>query len=203
MAQNDPKIGELYKHFKGKLYQVTALAKAEKSGERMVVYQALYGDYETYVRPLSEFVSGVDYEKYPESTARYRFTYIPRIGREDDEKAKDEKPAPRVRVNTSVQEKTEVSEKKPEKPRFEPVSGIDPETGVSRRMLAFLDTDDFKRRYELLSDMALDGELNDSVIDNLAAAMDVVIPDGDIDSRCDQLKICIRTRARYETDRLR
>ena len=42
-------IGELYRHFKGKLYQVLNIAYMEDSDEKMVVYQALYGYYKVYI----------------------------------------------------------------------------------------------------------------------------------------------------------
>ena len=70
-------------------------------------------------------------------------------------------------------------------------------------MIAFLDTDDFDKKYEILTDMAIQNELSNHVIDNLAAALDVVIPDGTLDARTEQLRMCVRTRARYESTRLR
>ncbi len=49
---NEVKIGK-YKHFKGKEYRVLYIAKHSETLEAMVVYQALYGDMNIWVRPLS------------------------------------------------------------------------------------------------------------------------------------------------------
>ncbi len=49
----------LYKHYKGKHYKVLYVVRHSETEEHHVVYQALYGDYGYWVRPLSLFSESV------------------------------------------------------------------------------------------------------------------------------------------------
>ena len=195
-----PKSGELYRHFKNKLYQVVGVAAHSETGEQLVIYQALYGDFKLYARPLEMFASEVDHEKYPDVAQKYRF-----------EKVERDEPQPEGVKSASQNISNFVEEKEQEQLQMQANENRNENTEPVRRNWAgktaeeklteFFDTDDLEMRYNIL--VSLKGELNDLMINNMAVVLDVVIPDGDADTRYEELKRCIRTKQKYENSRLR
>lgn len=71
--EREIKVHGIYKHFKGDYYIVEDIAIHSETKEKYVVYRALYGDTNLYIRPYDMFASEVDREKYPEVKQKYRF----------------------------------------------------------------------------------------------------------------------------------
>lgn len=52
-------VGSIYEHYKGLRYKVLGVARHSESLEELIVYQALYGDNDIWVRPLGMFLENV------------------------------------------------------------------------------------------------------------------------------------------------
>lgn len=64
------KLGK-YQHYKGGVYEVLGVARFSEDETEMVVYKALYGDSQLWVRPLAIFLEEVEID----GVLKPRFTY--------------------------------------------------------------------------------------------------------------------------------
>ena len=66
----------VYRHYKVNYYYVMDIAENTETNELMVVYHALYGDYEYYVRPFEMFVEELDEATKLLYKQKYRFVPV-------------------------------------------------------------------------------------------------------------------------------
>lgn len=208
---HNPKPNEIYQHFKGNLYKIITLAIHTETGEEMVVYQALYGDYGVYVRPLSMFQSPVDEEKYPDAAQKYRFELVSQIivqdtaiaqkaaGTQADQTLAGQTAAEEVQTEERLTKETLVKEAKtPEDPT---VNEPGEELQIDPLVMEFLESDTYEAKLNILT--ALHPRITDEMINTLAVAVDVEINDGEAEERFAQLKNCLLTFDKYERSRVR
>lgn len=197
MMRENPKPFELYKHFKGNLYQIVTLAKDSETLEEVVVYRALYGTNEVYVRPLSMFMSEVDKTKYPDVEAEYRFEKVDANGVAVTKQALNmrSEDAPEDEVQAEALNETMQMEAATDEAMNNVEYQIDP------AVLEFLEADTYEERLRIL--VSIQSRITDDMINTMAIATDVEVPEGPIEERYNQLKNCLVTLEKYECNRVR
>lgn len=184
-----PETNGIYRHFKGNLYKVLTVATHTETGEKMVVYQALYGSYDVFCRPLDMFLSKVDRDKYPDAKQEYRFEKVEEI-------------LDVTRMNTEeTAENLPVREEKEEipVPGEEDFDDDEGEFTGDPRVMEFLEAETAGERKEILKN--LHDVITEDMIYTFALAMDVVIDEGSLEERYEQLMTCLNTIDKYEIRR--
>lgn len=184
-----PKPYEIYRHFKGNFYQIIAVAKDSEDRSLKVVYQALYGTYEIYVRDLEMFLSPVDRKKYPEASQEYRFE---RVDREQVNMDREKAPA----AIEEVVDAPKMAEGNPKEAEDDPEEGfLDPV------LLEFLDSSTYEEKLRILN--ALHPRITQEMLNTIAAALDIEVAAGELEERYEQVKSCLMTFEKFECNRLR
>ena len=199
-----PRTGELYRHFKNKMYQIVTIATHSETGEKLVIYQALYGDYSCCARPLEMFMSEVDKVKYPDVTAKYRFEKVSldeletiHIERTQTKDKQYDEPTQMKRV---VEVSSEDIVRDEEATKIKQIDNE--EERVNPDLLRFLDADTYAEKRNLL--VSMKDRITDDLIDSIAASLDITVNDGDIEERYMSLFNCVVTMEKFEvTNRLR
>ena len=166
-----PRAGEFYMHFKGKLYQIVTVAIHTETEEPLVVYQAMYGTFKTYARPLAMFLSEVDHEKYPDVHQIYRFRKVERWENAEAEL-----------VDEVTAQENECDEK-------EETADIEP-------LLKFLDETDLHERLNIL--LQYRDQITETMLESMGMAMDCVLNGKTLEEKYYELDKVIRTKLQYE-----
>ncbi|MDK2967827.1 DUF1653 domain-containing protein [Lacrimispora sp.] len=169
-----PKPGEFYRHFKDKMYQVTAVATHSETREKMVVYQALYGTFDVYVRPLSMFTSEVDHEKYPDVVQKYRFERVDLTSASD--------------VNQPDGEQKEETTK-------------EEHDGPNKNLLAFLDAETYYDKLEVLK--TLKDKFTAEELLAICEIMDIGRADSEPEEKYYAVERYLELQIKYDGTRLR
>lgn len=212
-----PKPHEIYKHFKGNLYQVVTIAEHSETGEQLVIYQALYGDFKTYARPLVMFTGEVDRQRYPEVTQRFRFELQ---GTDADRQIRETEAAG---VEHPVSTQTTVTASQPAAAQATPIvaqdiaaqatataaqttiapvsPAEDEEPALDPLVLEFLDADSYEEKLNILA--GLHHRITNEMITTMAISCDIEVNDGEPEERYEELENCLLTMEKFECNRLR
>lgn len=195
--------GQFYRHFKGGLYQVMAIATHSETKEKMVVYQALYGDYGSYVRPYDMFASEVDHKKYPQVKQVYRFTQVhPEEMEEESDKV--EVPDLTLELDESMEPEQPAVEEEPKKmsedqpaQEKQDVSG-----GINPILLEFLDADTLEEKMHIMTFYR--NQMDEALLNSIAISLDLVVDKKGLQETYDEIMNCLSMMKHFEcTNRFR
>ena len=183
--------GTLMKHFKGMLYQIVSIAIHSETREEYVVYQALYGEFKTYIRPLDMFLSEVDHEKYPVVTQKYRFeVYMP------------EKTVAKSTSSVPVEESSELDAMLQEIHLQHSIKTKESESvDTHQALLDFLDARSHQDKLEQLDLMKK--HVDSHIVNSMAISMDIVLATDTVEEQLEEIRNCLLTHIRFEDRRLR
>ena len=210
--------GQFYRHFKGGLYQIMAIATHSETKKKMVVYQALYGDYGIYVRPYEMFASEVDHEKYPQVKQVYRFKQVyPEELVEDqvaeepvkpeihtEEKDAVEVPDLTLELDESMELEQSVVEEESkrmsvEQPAQEEQASAD---GINPILLEFLDADTLEEKMHIMTFYR--NQMDEGLLNSIAISLDLVVDKKGLQETYDEIMNCLSMMKHFEcTNRFR
>lgn len=171
-----PKPGQIYRHFKGNLYQIVTIARHSETMEALVIYQALYGDFQVFARPLRMFMSEVDREKYSDVKQRERFELV------------------RTANEITAEEAVHMEEPHIEEPLAETTMQLD--AGVEE----FLDAGTFAEKLRIFTGMQ--HRLTEDMVNIMAISMDTEADGESLEDKSNSLKNFLLMQVKYECNRV-
>ena len=199
MAENrqTPVAGQIYKHFKGNLYKVLAVAVHTESEEKLVVYQSVDNPDRVFARPLEMFMSDIDRFRYPLIRAKYRFTLVSEPEEETNgEETKEETPNEDTKEEDVKDEETEE--------QSDDDSAVYKDNGelvIDPYVERVLDEKEFSKKIEFFE--MLRGKCTEDMLTTIAISLDIQLQEGSIEDKYSQILRTLKMHEKYETSRLR
>lgn len=172
--REEPKVGQIYRHFKGNVYEIVAIAKHTESDERLVIYKSGNENATVYARPLEMFLSEVDHEKYKDVEAKYRFTLLDSNKDEDSAKAE---------ITENAGNNGEKDEK------------------LNPLLEEFLDAELIEEKIEIYYKMRDVADRH--MLSTIAVSLDIEITKDEVEEQYDEILGCLKMMGRFEGSRLR
>lgn len=195
--------GGFYKHFKNKLYQVKCVAYHSETKEKMVVYQAMHGEYAVYVRPYDMFMSEVDHVKYPDVVQKYRFEQVDPLTMQEisDNIQSDNSQTVRVNSDNNIDEAYTLKEKNVDNSPVQPEQPEQPVYAEDNVLDKFLDARGYEEKLDVL--VRYKSKFTDPMIDIMAESLEIVVPEGELSGRINSLRKVLQAHTKYEGSHLR
>lgn len=200
----DPKPFELYRHFKGNLYQIITIAADANDGSSKVVYQALYGSYQVYVRDLAEFMSETDREKYPDARQKYRFEKVELQEADMLRSSAELRSEPEEYGAAFAQEGSEAAaaQEQDQAAAQEQDQAADtlrqpPESGcLDPAVSEYLEASGYEERLRILT--GVHHRITEEMLTTMAVASDIELEEGSVEELYQSLKNCLLTKQKFE-----
>ena len=204
MAENrqTPVAGQIYKHFKGNLYKVLAVAVHTESEEKLVVYQSVDNPDRVFARPLEMFMSDIDRFRYPLIRAKYRFTLVS----EPEEETNGEETKEEETKEETLNEDTRGEDVKDEETeeQSDDDSAVYKDNGelvIDPYVEGVLDEKEFSKKIEFFE--MLRGKCTEDMLTTIAISLDIQLQEGSIEDKYSQILSTLKMHEKYETSRLR
>lgn len=207
MAENrqTPVAGQIYKHFKGNLYKVLAVAVHTESEEKLVVYQSVDNPDRVFARPLEMFMSDIDRFRYPLIRAKYRFTLVSEPEEEINvEETKEEETLSDSVLISEQEEETEPSKTEVTEEQSDDDSAVYKDNGelvIDPYVERVLDEKEFSKKIEFFE--MLRGKCTEDMLTTIAISLDIQLQEGSIEDKYSQILRTLKMHEKYETSRLR
>ena len=185
MEYRIPKKGEIYRHFKGNLYEIVLIARDSETLEEKVVYKEVEGD-SAYVRALPMFVSLVDKEKYPNVTQEFRFELVQEAV-----------------ISETVQGKVALQKEPYRAESLEETEDAAEKVQIADRdmIMEYLEQETVDSKIDYL--IRVKDRITEPFISVVAQSLEFVENEGELSERYAEILRYLRTVARYESGRLR